>query len=340
MSALYLKLGYFQKYGESQFYSFVEHLLFIFYGLCSLFSCRWMIKRKGDPQAFTLADNIQVIFYSGVLNALLTTAVFLTFRLVAFSILGYSNWIPPVIGILLNMTTSFLLVHLIISGLLLAYNNMRLHHKALTQQLNAEKALVSLQLKNLQAQFTPHFLFNNLNILAGLIPMDPVKAEQYVRLLAALYRFVIQHNDQRMISLEKELKFVEQYSELMNIRFANAYQINVVREITPDVDVFVVPGAIQSCIENAIKHNVGSQTCPLFINLVIEANKITISNKIKAKKQQASNTQQGLIYLTDLYNNLSDKPVVVSNDGEQFVVSIPLIFENAGLFDKSPTMSN
>jgi sensor histidine kinase YesM len=125
-----------------------------------------------------------------------------------------------------------------------------------TQQVEQERAyklLAEARLSSLESRIHPHFLFNTLNSIAALIPSDPMRAEDTVGKLASLLRFSLNAHQSGLVPLSQELKIVRDYLEIEKTRFGQRirYEIDV-----PDAlqDVRVPPLALQSVVENAVKH--------------------------------------------------------------------------------------
>jgi sensor histidine kinase YesM len=324
-TSLYIILSIGKLYGETNFYDPVEHFIFVLYGMSSFFSCIWItrffiVNEKINPGTIS-----KIIIFSGLINAIITTAIFLLTRKIVFTYFNLNGWWPPISGIVSNVGYTFFVIHLIIAALYLSYVTLQLNHLASIKQSTAEKDHANTQLKLLQQQFTPHFLFNNLNILACLIPVDPKLAEQYITQFSSLYRFIIKHKDDDLILLSDELEFIHQYCQVMNIRFNNAYQLQVDDSVRENLTTMVAPGALQSCVENAIKHNIASNNEPLLITIKVNNELIEIENFIKRKKYSISSTKTGLANLIDRYQTLSKNAVLIENSPEYFKVSIPLI---------------
>jgi sensor histidine kinase YesM len=314
-------------FGETAFYSSLEHFMFILYGISSYTSCVWVSNKIiFDDREFTANAIIQVIWISSIINAVLTTIIFLLTRLIAFTYLGLEMhaWFPPITGIAMNVAYTFVLIHLIIAGLYLVYLSIQISHRASLKQLAAEKENATAQFKLLQQQISPHFLFNNLNVLASLIPIDAKLAEEYVTKFANLYRFILNNKDEELISLTDELDFVHQYCQVMNIRFDNAYQLLI--EQSKDVEsTLIAPGALQTCVENAIKHNIASTNSPMSIIVNINDNVVSIENRLRLKTNVKNSTKTGLENLSKRYQSLSDTPVSIETTNDMFKVSIPLL---------------
>lgn len=130
-----------------------------------------------------------------------------------------------------------------------------------TKQVEQERAcklLAEAQLSSLESRIHPHFLFNTLNSISALIPSDPQLAEDTVGKLASLLRFSLGANHSSLVPLSQELKIVLEYLEIEKTRFGArlSYAINVPEEL---LDAKVPPLALQSLVENVVKHVVSQR---------------------------------------------------------------------------------
>lgn len=115
------------------------------------------------------------------------------------------------------------------------------------------KLTTSMELKALQAQINPHFLFNTINTIASLIRTDPDKARVLLREFAVFYRSTLEDAED-LIRLERELEQVERYVSLEVARFG---EDRLQLEIDVDsvmYDMRVPSFMIQPLVENAVKH--------------------------------------------------------------------------------------
>src|SRR5262249_46906791 len=102
--------------------------------------------------------------------------------------------------------------------------NLRLRDKRLEQEKRVEELELSanrLELKALRAQVNPHFLFNALNTIAGLIPRFPARAQQTIEQLAEVFRFTLRRMDREWVRLEEEMEAVRAYLDVEQARFGN-----------------------------------------------------------------------------------------------------------------------
>ena len=187
-----------------------------------------------------------------------------------------------------------------------------------------------LDFENLQNRYTalknqtdPHFLFNCLNTLNGLIGRDDRRAQEYVQELAMVFRHTMR--DKVVVRLSEELEFAKSYLYLMCIRYFDG--LKVVWHIDDKyLDYYVIPSGLQILVENAIKHNIASAKTPLTISISTKEDKIVVENKLQLREQSTSgSTGVGLDNLMEQYRLVFGKDIdIVSKDG-QFSVSLPLI---------------
>jgi LytS/YehU family sensor histidine kinase len=156
------------------------------------------------------------------------------------------------------LTTIFSIHLIFVLGwilLYLGYHNLRRVHMAEAEKLRLELAMRETELGALRSQLNPHFLFNSLNSLRGLISENPARAQEAVTGLAALLRHTLQLSRARTTTLEDELEATKHYLELESLRFEHRLRY----EIDSDpraLDFAVPPMLIQNLVENAIKHGI------------------------------------------------------------------------------------
>ena len=116
-----------------------------------------------------------------------------------------------------------------------------------------ETELAQLRLQLLRGQLQPHFLFNALNTVAGLIHDDPERADRMVGQLSRLLRSSLSESEHTTIPLERELAILETYCEIQQTRFKQQvrfeYHIAATARSIP-----VPPFILQPLVENAVHH--------------------------------------------------------------------------------------
>ena len=120
------------------------------------------------------------------------------------------------------------------------------------------KLATSMELKALQAQINPHFLFNTINTIASLIRTDPNKARELLREFAVFYRSTLEDSND-LIPLEREIKQVERYFSFEIARFGEE-RLKLDIDIDPEVSGLLVPSfMIQPLVENSVHHAMKSE---------------------------------------------------------------------------------
>ncbi|MEM9928980.1 MAG: sensor histidine kinase [Bacteroidota bacterium] len=177
-------------------------------------------------------------------------------------------------------------------------------------------------LKILRSQFSPHFLFNNLNTIDALIDDRPAVAKQYVSHLASLYRYLTDSVDQDVMPLEEELAFTQNYLFLIKVRFGEDYRFAVQIE-QPTDQRFLPSGALQTALENVVKHNAIDEA-PILTTIRVANEVITITNN-KGGHAKIRTSGTGLNNLSTRYNLLGGPALTMEETAEQFILTLPLL---------------
>ena len=183
---------------------------------------------------------------------------------------------------------------------------------------------IRIRYEVLKNQVDPHFLFNSLNTLDGLIGMDTDRAHEYVQHLSQVFRYAISNKE--IMYLNEELNFTESYAHLMKIRYGENFQIQY------NIDEkyktwYIMPISLQLLVENAVKHNVISTKHPLVLTIETTSNDtIKVWNAIQLKKEAEQGEGIGLANLRERYELLFQKEVSITIT-DVFCVEIPLIKE-------------
>ena len=192
--------------------------------------------------------------------------------------------------------------------------------------LQTQQAQTESELRNLKAQLDPHFLFNNLNVLRGLIQHDPAEANEYLNRFASLYRFLIRHKDDDFVTLAEELRFVDEYVYLLRHRFGGAYDF---RQTLPEAaelnQLLVVPGTLQLLVENAIKHNAGDEENPLLIEIEASDTELSVHHPRRPKLTPVDSIGLGLANLRERYRLLFGQEIGVEDTAVEFRVTVPVL---------------
>lgn len=191
-----------------------------------------------------------------------------------------------------------------------------------SERLEKEKVLANLA--NLKSQISPHFLFNNLNTLYGLIDEKSVDARAYLKHLSSLYRQILNTRNEEAIPLKAELSFLEDYLFLIKIRFTNSILVNITIDGPPS-NLMIPPLTLQMLVENAIKHCDFNEQHPLHIEIIKQGESLIIKNSIWKTNDRVDSTGIGLVNIQNRYAFLSKEKVEWKQMPDSFQVTLPLL---------------
>ena len=158
---------------------------------------------------------------------------------------------PPVLRLGLFASTS-------VVATLLVYDRLRAQARRLqVREEQARLAAAQAELRALQARTNPHFLFNSLNSVAGLIAEDPERAERVLEKLSAVFRYALEGSRQTTVPLRDEISAVATYLGVEAIRFGERLAVEMDVDPDPRVQELPVPPLVlQPLVENAILHGI------------------------------------------------------------------------------------
>ena len=137
------------------------------------------------------------------------------------------------------------------------YYNRYVQRKLTISEL--EFQLTSAQLQALKMQLHPHFLFNSLHSLMGLIQEDLEAARRMLFRLQHFFELTLQDMTEQKVPLKKELEFLNCYLDIEKVRFPD--RLNVTLDVEPDAMKVEVPNLIlQPLVENAVKHGISHRS--------------------------------------------------------------------------------
>ncbi|MBL7839870.1 MAG: sensor histidine kinase [Cyclobacteriaceae bacterium] len=297
------------------------------YLLVSLFClCMWVFLWRGNARLTDLINkNISWLeepvkrFVVGMVVTVVYTAGIIVLTMYAFKLIfdfDFGSSLQPtiIISIVITLLISFFLHarEFLLNWRKLEFDAVQLRNENLTSKY-----------ESLKSQLDPHFLFNSLNVLTNLVYADPDKSARFIKQLSEVYRYVLEVRNKEVVPLEEELKFVESYLYLQQIRFGDKLRIE---NNLQGVVGFIPPLALQILAENAIKHNIISEDDPLTIKLYPENNEVVIENNLQKKVLLTEgSTGIGLDNVTKRYEFLSDKKITILETATSFIVKLPLL---------------
>ncbi len=182
----------------------------------------------------------------------------------------------------------------------------------------------------LVGQINPHFFFNSLNSLAMLVrEKHDEKALTYIDQLSYTFRYIIQNGQSTLMTLDEELKFVEAYSYLFKIRYADKLFFDI--DIEEKYRTWTLPAlSLQPLIGNAVKHNTITRSKPFHISIRTENGWLVVSNPKVPKLEPEPSTGIGLENLRNRWHLITGRDIEIIDTDKEFVVRMPLHTPLAG----------
>ena len=155
-----------------------------------------------------------------------------------------------------------------------AYRQKAINSKLKNRSLDLEQRM-------LRAQMNPHFIFNAMNSIQSFVATnDTYSAEKYLARFSRLMRYILENSSKQLVCLEDELKMLQLYIELEQLRFDNKFTFEITTAKNMDAEyIFIPPLLTQPYIENAIVHGLCNKPGNdgfLKINYAIENNNVLI----------------------------------------------------------------
>jgi LytS/YehU family sensor histidine kinase len=196
----------------------------------------------------------------------------------------------------------------------------------IVDQLDKERLYA--ELNSLKSELDPHFVFNSLTTLSHLISVDTDKAQTFINKLAQVYKYLLMNKDRELISLNDELKFIDDYFFLLRIRYDDKVKLSLaISDYTEKI--MILPCSLQLLVENAIKHNQFTNKDHLHISVTKEEEYLRVENNVMMKQYAMDSTRIGLNNLSNRYRLLYQKDIVVQKTDRSFAVKIPLIKQSS-----------
>jgi two-component system, LytTR family, sensor kinase len=209
-------------------------------------------------------------------------------------------------------------------GISIAINFFKQWQSSILDAEHYKQEKLKADYRVLQNQVNPHFLFNSLNVLISEIKHSPEIAIDFTRKLSKVYRYVLQSKNHDLISLQKELEFIESFIFLHKVRVGNAIEFSF--EIPEAVLVMQLPPlTLQILIENAIKHNAANEQNVLRISVSARNDNTLIVRNNLHGIDNADSTNTGLSNLAKRFELLKQEGFKYEKTTNEFVVNIPLI---------------
>lgn len=228
-------------------------------------------------------------------------------------------------------------ITLVLVMILITILTTRWYYRRRLKLINGQRQRLQEQLTTIQSQLNPHFIFNALNSIEGLVTSgENEQANGYLNTFSAIMRETLKNSDKLLISLKEDIELLEKYMSIEKLRFGFSYMIDIDDQINTH-ELEIPPMLIQPIVENAIKHGVGSLGKEGLIEVTLKRNAenmiITVRNNRRIEKMVMktaggyglSFTKQRLAH----FNQLNPKTnISYAYKEEDLRVEVQMIFEH------------
>ena len=221
-----------------------------------------------------------------------------------------------------------LIVGFIVELLLFGLTYLVLHVLDARRRAKAERTVAhkaQFQYQNLKQQVNPHFLFNSLNTLDGLVLENrPEEASEYIHKLSGLYRYMLQNEGETLVPLRREMEYTAMFTDLLKVRFPEGLAVQTeVRE--EDLDRQVVPCSVQLLVENAVQHNATSASQPLQVRILSDGKVVSVENSFQPRKSRLTSHSVGQRYIRQQYKDVAGADITIVQSDTLYRVDLPLL---------------
>jgi sensor histidine kinase YesM len=260
------------------------------------------------------------LFIELPVTILIALFVSMFFTLIGNSIKPY----PDLVNVFINNALIFIVVNIITIIILEGWLFSIESRKAKQTAENLRKELSQIKFEVLKSQINPHFMFNSLNVLSGLISQDNQKAQQFIDEFSYVYRHVLETIEQPVTTLGKELDFARSYMFLQQMRYGDklTYSVNIESEA---LNYFLPPLSLQILLENALKHNTVNESKPLHIDIWDQNEVLMVRNPLQPKMSMGKSTGLGLKNIKKRYELICSDQPHFGIENQFYIAKLPLV---------------
>ena len=240
----------------------------------------------------------------------------------------FVNWADPyeheVVTVLINNALIGSVLNIIMTAILEAWLFFMESTRAKKKAWVLERELSQIRFEVLKNQINPHFMFNSLNVLSGLLEKDISKAQQFIDEFARIYRYVLDTIEKPVVTLKDEMDFIRSYMFLQQIRYGDALTLTVAVP-AGDLDTLMPPLSLQLVLENAVKHNIVNALQPLEVQIYCDDDYLIVKNNVQPKISSVSTTRLGQKNLAKRYGMICEEVPLFILESNYYIVRLPLI---------------
>ena len=160
------------------------------------------------------------------------------------------------------------------------------------KQWQLEAAVADAELRALKSHLNPHFVFNALNSIRGLVDEDPTRARTMITRLSSMLRSTLGAAERTTVTLDQELASVRDYLALEAVRFEDRLRVDIAVD-DDTLEISVPPLIVQHLVENAVKHGVGKRPGPGRLEISARRSGATLEVVVRNEGQLEPSAESG-----------------------------------------------
>jgi hypothetical protein len=255
----------------------------------------------------------------------LNTIAFLVLTLVAILIH------QPIWGALDRLPISFFIRDEVVRNLIIfsisilvanAFHSFQQNQLMKTKIIEIQSQTLAGQIELLKQQINPHFFFNSLNTLSGLVLENSPKTVFFIENLSMVFRYLLEIQEKNLVTVAEEINFAKAYIYLLKVRFDEKFSIDILTE--SEHGALVPSSCTQLLLENCFKHNSMSNQQPLKIVIRSADGYLIVSNSV-FQLLEVERNGIGLKNLNERSKLLTGKPIEIISNNNNFMVRVPLL---------------
>ncbi len=253
----------------------------------------------------------------------------LIFTVVAAMIFITVSYLIPILGVQSSTVGKHLTFQFLVECLLCTFIGY-ISELNITRA-KRERELEQLKIENLESrcaalsnQISPHFFFNSLNGISALVQRGNEDTTlDYITRLSDVFRYVLNSDGKQLVSLEDELRFVDSFAHVMQVRFGGKLQFRI--DVTEDYRNMKLPVlSMLPLLENVSVHNRIDSKHPIVVKIRAGSNSVIVENNIWPKNIAPETHGIGLSNLNNRLRLMTGNCIQVNADETKFTVILPL----------------
>jgi hypothetical protein len=313
----FIRIGSMAEYLFRVFYaSAISALLGLLIIIPDLYLIGWLNRRYSWSKAPAKRAALQLglsVMVACTVSTLGTTAVNLI-----------HEYTSDLRGVLITNALITIVLNVILMTLLEAWLFYRDTRRTRLKNEKLQNELAVIRFEVLKNQINPHFLFNSLNVLSGLIDQDTRKAQTFIAAFARIYHYVLETIEKPVVTVSEELDFARSYMYLHQIRHGDhlTFRVSLPAEV---MQMLLPPLSLQVVLENALKHNITGASHPMEIGIEAHRDWLNVTNDLQLKTPSMASTGIGQKNLVRRFAMVCDRAPEFHIENNLYLVKLPLI---------------